>query len=113
MTGYEHLIATLDDDPKDRHVAAAAISAGASAIVTENVRDFRSSLLEAAGVEVLTTDDLIERLLDEQAGIVVAAVEHLSRRWIRPNRTVAEILDLLAAHPSIGRVVDGLRDLTD
>lgn len=113
VTGYEHLIATLDNDPKDRHVAAAAISAGASAIVTENVSDFRSSLLEAAGIEVLTTGDLIERLLDEEAGIVVAAVEHLSRRWIRPTRTVAEILDLLAAHPSMGTAVDRLPNLTD
>lgn len=113
VTGYEHLIATLDNDPKDRHVAAAAISAGASGIVTENVSDFRSSRLEAAGIEVLTTGDLIERLLDEEPGIVVAAVEHLSRRWIRPTRTVAEILDLLAAHPSMGRAVDRLRNLTD
>jgi hypothetical protein len=113
VTGYEHLIATLDNDPKDRHVAAAASSAGASAIVTENVSNFRSSLLVVAGIEVLSTGDLIERLLDEEAGIVVAAIERLSRRWIRPTRTMAEILDLLAAHPSMGRAVDRLGNLTD
>lgn len=113
VADYEHLISTLDNDLKDRHVAAAAIAAGASAIVTDNVRHFRSSMLDEAGIEVLTSGDLIGRLLDTEAGIVVAAVEHLSRRWTRPARTVGEILDLLAVHPRMGNVIDRLRDLTD
>ena len=113
VTGYENLTRTLDNDPKDRHVAAAAIAAGAAAIVAENVRDFQSSMLEAAGIEVLTTGDLIARLLDMDAGVVVSAVEHLSRRWTRPARSVAEILELLAVHPTMGHAVDRLRNLTD
>lgn len=113
VTGYEHLIASLDNDPKDRHAAAAAIAAGASAIVTENVGVFRTSMLDAAGIEVLTTGDLIGRVLDTEAGVVVSAIEHLSRRWTRPARTVAEILELLAAHPTMGPAVERLRDLTD
>lgn len=113
VTGYEHLVPTLDNDPKDRHVAAAAIAAGASAIVTENIRDFQSSMLEAAGIEVLTTGDLIARLLDTEAGVVVSAVEHLARRWTRPARSVTEILELLAVHHTVGHAVARLRDLMD
>ncbi|MHB8669543.1 MAG: YHS domain-containing protein [Acidimicrobiales bacterium] len=41
-----------DIDPKDRHVAAAAIVAEATAIVTVNVADFRSATLDAAGILV-------------------------------------------------------------
>lgn len=113
VTGYEELIATLDNDPKDRHVAAAAIAAGASAIVTENVKDFRSSLLDSAGIEILTSGQLVGRLLDTEADVVFTAVEQMSRRWTRPPRTVAEILDLLEDHPTMGPAVDRLRGLTD
>ena len=70
-------------------------------------------MLEKAGIEVLATADLIGRLLDAEAGVVVAAVEHMSRRWTRPARSAPGILDLLAVDPQMVDVVDRLRRLTD
>ncbi|MBK5292151.1 MAG: hypothetical protein JJE04_10795 [Acidobacteriia bacterium] len=40
VAGYEILVASMTNDPKDRHVLAVAIRRGAHAIVTANVRRF-------------------------------------------------------------------------
>jgi PIN domain-containing protein len=40
VTGYEHLIDAMPNNPKDRHVAAAAVKAGAQVITTANLKDF-------------------------------------------------------------------------
>src|SRR5258705_11016599 len=40
VTGHEQLIGAMKNDEKDRHVAAAAVKAGAQVIVTANVSDF-------------------------------------------------------------------------
>jgi len=51
----------MPNDPKDRHVAAAAVKAGAQAIVTSNLRDFRHL---PAGIEAQSPDDFLEHLFD-------------------------------------------------
>src|SRR4051812_35147244 len=40
VSGHERLIAAMTNDEKDRHVAAAAVKAGAQVIVTSNIKDF-------------------------------------------------------------------------
>jgi len=59
VTGYECLAASLTNDPKDRHVLAAAVRCGAHAIITHNVRHFLSASLKPYDVDVLTPDGFL------------------------------------------------------
>jgi hypothetical protein len=52
VEGYEYLIPSIEcPDPNDRHVIAAAIKAGCSAIVTSNLKHFPPDLLVKYHIE--------------------------------------------------------------
>jgi len=101
----------LDNHPKDRHVAAVGVVAGADAIVTINVKDFRSRVLDQAGVAVMTPGDLVERVLDEAPELVGYAVRRIASRWVNPPRSPVEVIDLLATHPTMARAMRRARAL--
>ncbi len=111
VTKYGGLVERLDNDPKDRHVAAVALTVEADAIITLNVADFDSRLLRAAAIEILTPGELVLRLVDEVPDVVVAAVRALSDRWKNPARSPEEILELLSVHPSVAAPMARLRPL--
>jgi hypothetical protein len=56
-------VALPDED--DRHVLAAAIAAEATVLCTSNAKDFPAEAVELIGVEVLTPDQLLSRLVTE------------------------------------------------
>jgi predicted nucleic acid-binding protein len=60
VAGYEELIEPLKlPDPNDRHVLAAAIRCGASAIITFNEKDFPADVLKKYGIHTRHPDDFI------------------------------------------------------
>ena len=59
VTGYEYLVAAMTNDPKDRHVIAAAARCGAHAIITHNVRHFRPESAKPYDLDILTPDDFL------------------------------------------------------
>jgi len=84
----------LDNDPKDRHVAAAAVVVAADAIVTINVRDFHSRLLDEAGIAVVSSGQLVEQVLDEHPEQVEYALRRIAQRWAKPPRSPVEVAEL-------------------
>jgi hypothetical protein len=57
--GYECLVASMTNDPKDRHVLASAVRCGAHAIVTDNVRHFPPTSTKPYDIGVITPDDFL------------------------------------------------------
>jgi hypothetical protein len=72
VTGYEPYIAAMENDPKDRHVSAAALKVGAQVIVTNNMRDFKKL---PEGIEAQTPDEFLCNLFGLGPGRMVAIVK--------------------------------------
>ena len=113
VVGYEPLINTVElPDPDDRHVLAAAIHAGATIIVTNNIRDFPADVLEPLGIKTLTPDEFLVRLIDEDAEDVLATIKRQRERLKNPPKTVDEHLATLEKQ-GLAKTVAILREHRD
>lgn len=96
VSGYEGLIPGLVlPDLDDRHVLAAAIHAGATAIVTWNRRDFPRSVMDAYGIQVLSPDELVFDLVQRFPGRVSQLVREQAAALRNPPQSPAELLNTL------------------
>jgi len=92
VIGFDKIVATMRNAPKDRHVAAAAVKAKAGVIVTLNVRDFR---LLPEGVEAQTPDQFLVSLFDQDPRSLIDIVHEQSVALRRPPRSFAEVVGAL------------------
>ncbi len=95
------------NDPKDRHVVAAALASSASHLVTANLRHFPMRS-RPPGLHVLAPDPFLLDLLARDSHGVVAGVEAMAARHRRPPHTPLELAELIAAGvhaPRFGRAV--------
>jgi hypothetical protein len=97
VTGYEHRIAALAlPDRDDRHVLAAAVEAGASVILTLNLRDFPAGRLAPFGIVARHPDDLLCELHDADPEAVRASAEAAHANLSRSAPSFGAFLDALA-----------------
>jgi len=97
VSGYRRLVPDMPNDPRDRHVLAAAVRGGATVIVTCNVRHFPRPACEPLVVRVQTPDEFLTTLFGEAPEAVLEALESQSRRYVAPPISVEEILRRHAA----------------
>jgi predicted nucleic acid-binding protein len=95
VTGYEHLADGMTNDPKDRHVLAAAVRANAEVIVTFNLRDFPEPALKPYDVTAIHPDDFLLDQLDLHPALVVEVLQEQAASYRREPTTVAGLLPLL------------------
>lgn len=89
VTGYEPIIDSMPNDPKDRHVAAAAVEAGAEVIVTKNLSDFENL---PDGIEAQGPDEFLLDLLDLEPDTLVDILHSQAKALSNPPRTYEELL---------------------
>jgi predicted nucleic acid-binding protein len=107
ITGYEHLIPTLQlPDPDDRHVLAAAIVGSCDVIVTRNQRDFPDDALTPYGIESHDPDEFLRNQLDLAPGLFCQSLRKIRARLKNPPYTVNEYLATLRAQGLVGTVAE-------
>ena len=96
VVGWEAVAAGLDlPDANDRHVLAAAIRAGAQAIVTFNLKDFPGDRLAGTDVSVAHPDSFLLDQLDLHPGLVHQVIEEQAADLANPPSDVAGVLNRL------------------
>jgi hypothetical protein len=79
------IVARLSNHAKDRHVLGSAIAAGASTIVTYNLKDFRAVALAPWDIVARLPDDFLCRIYADHAEEVRARVMDMAKRHTLPG----------------------------
>lgn len=108
VTGHEPLISSMPNQEKDRHVAAAAVEAGAHLIVTSNLKDFRKL---PKGVNARSPDDFLCDLFEIAPEVMVEIVRAQAAALKRPPMSLSELL--VGLEKTVPRFVCTLRERLD
>jgi hypothetical protein len=82
----------MGNHPKDRHVLAAAVKAGAQVIVTYNKRDFPAAATEPWAIKVQTPSTFLRHQYDLNPSVVVDKLHAQARNL---GRALPEQLSVL------------------
>ena len=108
VEGWEPLEGTFGlPDPDDEHVVAAAVIAGAGAIVTENLKDFPAAKIPP-GMQVLSAREFAKNTVALNPRHALAAVQEIASRSGRYGAAliVEEILDTLRDRYGMSEAVE-------
>jgi predicted nucleic acid-binding protein len=107
--GYRELIPAMTNDPKDRHVLAAAVSVPCEVIVTYNLKDFPENSLRPFGITAKHPDEFLIDLYHLDREIVVHQL-HKQGEDMRNPRTIAQTLHYFETTSMCPRFAQLIRD---
>lgn len=94
VMGYEGLVPAMTNDPKDRHVLAAAITGGADVIVTYNLRHFPPQSREPYNIDAQGPDEfLLHQWEQADHERLVAILERWTAQLQRRPDTLEGVLE--------------------
>ncbi len=99
------MVASMTNDPKDRHVLAAAVRCAAHAIVTANVRHFPPRSVKPYNLDVLTPDEFLMQQLRLNEQLIR---EKIAAQAVARGVRIEELLNRLAKWaPAAVRLLTG------
>ena len=96
VSGFDDLIGTMTNDPKDRHVLAAGIRANCEVLVTFNLKDFPDESVDAYDIEIVHPDKFLLDQLDLYPGPTVGVLRQLIADYSSPTLEMEDLLVRLA-----------------
>jgi hypothetical protein len=114
VSGYEDLIPTVNlPDPDDRHIVAAALAAGASIILTWNLRDFPATTLKKYRLRGETPDTFLAGLYDRAPDLAIGSLANARRNLSKSRVSASDFIDILN-NQKLGQLAKRVRShLTD
>lgn len=91
----ELLVDDMLNDPKDRHVLAAAVRANAEVLVTFTIRDFPEPALKPYDIVAVHPDEFLLDQLDLYPGLTMAVLRQQAASYRREPTSVPGVLVLL------------------
>jgi hypothetical protein len=92
VDGYQDLIPAMTNEPKDRHVLAAAVRSQAEIIVTYNRKDFPATSLAPYAISVQGPSTFLKNLHDLAPDAVLQTLEEQAAAISRPMSYLLERL---------------------
>ncbi len=102
----------LSTDPEDRLHAAACIYGDVDTLLTHNLKDFHAPALAEAGVQVMTSDTFLSKLLSDRRQAVVESFTRAADTKKNPPTTATELANLIA-HAGAPQFAERLRPHLD
>jgi predicted nucleic acid-binding protein len=103
VSNYQTFLSGLHNDPKDRHVVAAALKSHAGVIVTANLRDF---VPLPEGLVAMSPDQFLCDLFESEAEKVIAILKEQAMDLKNPPISLHDLISRLekVAPDFVGRV---------
>ncbi|MEX2441240.1 MAG: hypothetical protein WD400_01180 [Pontimonas sp.] len=106
VSGYQYLMPSMTNHPKDRHVLAAAVQAKADLIVTLNLKDFSTPHLAPHGINVQSPDEFLTEFATSSFTAMRTVIEMQAGALQKPPRSIGEILTILEGKvPTFARLM--------